>query len=817
MRPDCDTRRAGRCKRRNTVLVPLVLACCLSGLVGATTAGEEGLIVSPSQLRLEDAFERRQLLVRLGSRDVTADCQYECDKPGIVSIENDGYVVPIGPGRGKLLVTCGAQRASVPVVVAAYDSGRPIDFGNEVVPVLTRFGCNAGGCHGKASGQNGFKLSLFGFDAAFDYDAIVLAARGRRVFPSAPQQSLLLLKASAATPHGGGRRLVPDDEAYRMLVRWISQGMPRSLPSAPHIVRLLVDPEQRVLRSGEVQQLSVQAEYSDGSRRDVTRQAQYASNLDRVATIDERGRVQCGTSTGEAAVMVRYMGQVAVFRALVRREQPLDVLTDFQPRGYIDELVAAKWKKLGLGPSPPATDGEFLRRVTIDLTGRLPGTEELQAFLADTSADKRSQAIDRLLDSPDYAALYAMRWGTILRNSARNGGTGVAFHNWLRDQIARNQPYDQFVRAIIAVSGEPAEAPPVNRYWQMRDDLLNQVTADTAQVFLGIRIQCAQCHHHPYEKWSQDDYYGLAGFFMRLATKGGSQPFILYASSQVRNDRDPRNGGIPQPRFLDGQRVEIPAEVDPRQVLVDWMARADNPFFARMLVNRYWGQLMGRGLVEPVDDMRSTNPPSNPELLDALADDFVTHNYDMKHVLRTIANSAVYQLSSEPTEQNRSDQQNFARYYGRRLLAEVFLDAVDQVCGTRTSFAGLPARLRAVDLPHEGIASRFLDTFDRPGRLTGCECERATGANLAQALMLSNSTEIESKLTTSGRIASAIQAGNSSDTIVRNIYLAAFARVPTTQEMDRALQYVRAKHSQREALEDVLWVILNSKEFALNH
>ena len=816
MSADRYTRRACRFRHFRRSYPILLYACVFGGLVHTATAAERGLIVTPGQFRLEDASARRQLLVSFGGRDVTADCRYQGSDHGIATVEDGGYVVPVGPGRAEIVVTYEQQRVRVPFVVAAYDSGRRIDFANEVVPVLTRFGCNAGGCHGKASGQNGFKLSLFGFDPVFDYDAIVLAARGRRVFPSAPEQSLLLLKAAAAVPHCGGRRVTPDQEPYQIIARWIAQGVPRSLPNTPHIVRILVQPDQRVMHVGEGQQLSVLAEYNDGSQRDITRQAQYASNFDGVATVDERGRVQGGTSTGEAAIMVRYMGQVAVFRALVPHGKPLDELTEFQPRGYIDELVAAKWKKLGLRPSAPATDGEFLRRVTIDLAGRLPGVEELQDFLDDSSVDKRARAIDRLLDSPDYAALYAMRWGTILRNSARNGGTGVAFHNWLRDQIARNRPYDEFVREIVAVSGEPAEAPPVNRYWQMRDDLLNQVTADTAQVFLGIRIQCAQCHHHPYEKWIQDDYYALAGFFMRLATKGGSQPFILYSSSQVRNDRDPRSGTVPQPRFLDGQAVEIPAEVDPRQVLVDWMTRLDNPYFAKVLVNRFWAQLMGRGLVDTVDDMRVTNPPSNPELLNALAADFVKHKYDMKHVLRTIANSAVYQLSSEPTEQNRSDQQNFARYYARRLIAEVFLDAVDQVCGTRTAFAGLPARLRAVELPHEGIASRFLDTFDRPGRLTGCECERATGANLAQALLLSNSTEIESKLLTSGRIAMAIKAGKSSETIVREIYLAAFARVPTTQEAGRALRYVRAKKNQREALEDVLWAVLNSKEFALN-
>jgi hypothetical protein len=807
----------GRIAKRFRGAIPALMFALVLAVTTSWAAAGDRLSISPSELRFEDAYARRQLLVSFSNKDVTHDCRYKTTNAAVITVDGQGYVIPVGPGQAQIVAYHDQQQVTVSAEVAAFESGRRIDFANEVVPVLTRFGCNSGGCHGKALGQNGFKLSLFGFDPVFDYDAIVLSGRGRRVFPAAPHESLLLLKGTATVPHGGGRRLEFESEPYQLLSRWIGQGLPRSSSDAAHLVRLLVAPQQHVMSQGELQQLAVMAEFSDGSRRDVTRQAQYASNLEVVATVDERGLVRCSSRTGEAAIMVRYMGQVGVFQVLVPQGQSLATLDGFEPRNYIDELAAAKWKKLGIRPSPPASDGEFLRRVTIDLCGRLPTIEETRTFLADSSADKRAKWIDQLLDSPDYASLFALRWGSILRNSGHSQGTAVAFHHWLRDQIARNRPYDEFVRSVVAVSGEPAEAPPVNRYWQMRDNLTHTATADTAQVFLGIRLQCAQCHHHPYEKWSQDDYYGLMGFFMRLSTKGGSQPFILYSASQVtRSERDPRNGAVPEPQFPGGQRVKVPDEVDPRQVLVDWMVRPDNPFFARALVNRLWGQLLGLGLVEPVDDMRLTNPSSNPALLDALAQDFVAHRYDVKHVLRTITNSAVYQLSSQPTEHNQADQQNFARYYAKRLMAEVMLDAVDQVCGTRTAFTGLPPKFRAVEVPHEKYASYFLDTFDRPRRVTACECERGTGANLSQVLLLSNSEEIESKLATSGRITQALAAKKPPREMVSEFYLAAFSRNPTDRELERALSYLSAQKDQRRALQDLLWVLVNSKEFSLN-
>jgi hypothetical protein len=800
-----------------------LLPCLLAGLAfaaGARAAAAD-LLVSPREVAFTDAYDGRQLLVSQGEHDVTRAARYASSDAAVVRIDDRGYLRPAGDGTAQVVVRHGPAEARVAVRVRGFRSGRAIDFRTEVVPLLSRLGCNAGGCHGKASGQNGFKLSLFGSDPVFDHEAIAREARGRRILPAAPAQSLLLLKATGQVSHGGGRRIAADSEEYWVLRRWIEAGTPASAPGAAAVVRLRVTPGDRVLKHGEGQQLAVVAVYADGGERDVTRQAEYFGNLDTVATVDRDGWVEARQQSGEAALMARYLGHVAVFRAIVPHGEPLKDMPDFHANNYVDELAAARWKKLGLRPSPPCDDSTFLRRVTVDLCGRLPTADEARAFLADGAADKRARLIDRLLDSPDYPAFFAMRWGSILRNSNLAGATqaAYAFHDWIKDQIARNRPYDEFVRGIVAAAGEWQDAPAVNWYWQMRDDQLHQVTADTAQVFLGVRLQCARCHHHPYERWSQDDYYGLAGFFTRLGRKSFGEPPPYYAASSVTTgEKDPRTGKAPEPKYPDGPAAKFAPEEDPRHALVDWMVRPDNPFFARALVNRLWGHFLGRGLYHEVDDMRDSNPPSNPELLDALAKDFVRHKFDVKHVIRTILNSRVYQLSSEPTEANRADRQNFARYYGRRMLAEVFFDAVNQATGTKANFSGVAAGARAVDLPHEGFGSYFLDTFDRPRRVTGCECERSSGATLAQVLLLANSDEVENRLRSGdGLVAKLVKAKKTTPEVVEELYLTAYARRPTKAELEKATAYVEKQQSRQQALEDVLWVILNSKEFMFNH
>jgi len=695
------------------------------------------------------------------------------------------------------------------------------DFENEIQPLLTRYGCNSGGCHGKASGQNGFKLSLFGFDSLADYEEIVDRSRGRRVNVATPEQSLILLKSIGAVPHGGGTRFSPTSQAYEVLKQWIADGAPPASPSAPRLESIHIEPTERSLQSGEQLNLRVLAIYSDNQQRDVTKQAAFASNIDVVASVSEEGVVTAGKESGEATVMARFMGQVAVFTAILPHGVPLTHIDHFSPRNYIDELTVDKWKKLGLTPTPSCDDATFLRRVTLDANGRLPTAKEVREFLADQNPNKRSEWIDRLLDSPEYASYFALRWGSILRNSNLAGAdqASYAFHNWLKDMLARNRRYDELVRGIIAASGEWQDAPAINWYWQSRDDQLHQVTADTAQVFLGQRLQCARCHHHPYERWSQDDYYGLAGFFTRLGRKSFGQPPPYFASATVTTgEKNPRTGKVPEPKYLSGDSAKFSPEEDPRHGLVDWMAKPENPFFAKSLVNRLWGHFFGRGLVHEVDDMRATNPASNPQLLDALAKDFIEHQFDMKHMCRVMLNSNVYQLGSEPTDGNKKDRQNFARYYGRRMIAEVFLDSVDQATGAKTKFNGVASSARAVDLPHENFGSHFLDTFDRPRRVTGCECERSSGATLAQVLTLANSDDIESKIADGqGVIARLIKDQTPHDEIVDELYLGSLSRFPTAVEKTKTKYFVDSIENKTEAYQDLLWTLLNSREFMFNH
>lgn len=794
---------------------------CLGLVLSASPLVAAEIQVEPQTVDFRDAFARRQLLVSRDGRDVTRASKYVSRSPQVVSVDAGGYLVPMANGQAEIEVHVADKSIVVPVTVSGLDQVRPVDFANEIEPLMSRFGCNAGGCHGKQSGQNGFKLSLFGFDTDFDYHALVSEARGRRVMVTAPEKSLLLLKGTAAVPHGGGRRIEPGSEPYRLLESWIKAGAPASAPTAPKVVKLEMRPGERILDANQQQQLCVQAVYSDGSRRDVTREAVYSSNLDVVAVVSDSGLITANQPTGEAAIMSRYMGQVAVCRVIRPQGAPLDSIPDFKPNNFVDTLAIEKWKKLGIRPSPVCDDATFLRRVTVDLCGRLPSVDECRAFLSNQDGNKREQLVDRLLGSADYPAYFALKWGSILRNSNLAGSerASYAFHNWLKDMIARNRPYDEFVRGVVAASGEWPDAPAINWFWQSRDDQLHQVTADTAQVFLGLRLQCAKCHHHPYERWSQDDYYGLAGFYTRLGRKSFGEPPPYFTSPTTTiGENHPITGKQIEPKYLDGEVIKFGPEEDPRHALVDWMAKPENPFFAQTLVNRLWGHFFGRGLVQEVDDMRETNPPSNPALLAALAREFRDHKFDVKHIIRLMVSSQTYQLSSNPTDDNRSDLQNFARYYGRRLPAEVAHDAVEQVTELRSSFNNMSADARAVDLPHERFGSYFLDTFDRPKRVSGCECERSTSATLSQVLLLANSDEIERKLQDDkARIGRLVREQRSSYQIVEEIYLAAFSRYPTPQEIFATAGYIDRDPNPRKGAEDVMWSVLNSREFLFNH
>lgn len=773
----------------------------------------------------QDAALQLVVMGRVGGReqDVTRSVEYSGNPPQVVDVSPDGWVTPLGNGVATVTATTReGQNAAIEIEVTRQSESLPINFAGEVVPVFTKYGCNAGGCHGKSGGQNGFRLSLLGFEPLDDYTYLVKEARGRRIFPAAPQYSLLLRKATGQLPHGGGERFAADSPPYRVLARWIEQGMPLGRDDDPVVSHIEVLPRERVLAQHEGQQLIVLAHYSDGGVRDVTRVAQYETGDPELAEANERGLVTAGQSSGSVAVTIRYQSHVGVFRATV----PLGAAVDKLPiaRNFIDEHVFAKLQQLGLPPSDVCDDSTFLRRATLDIAGRLPTPDETTAFLADSQTDKRDRLVDRLLDSTDYADYFANKWGTILRNHRDNDNqkyTTFAFHDWIRQSLLDNKPYDEFVREILAASGRVERNPAVAWFNEVRDQ--SAQVEDASQLFLGLRIQCARCHHHPAERWSQQDYYGLMAYFSRVGRKrspGGGREEHIFHQAGTPSAVNPRTGRSVPPTPLGGSPPELSRDDDPREALADWMASPDNPFFAKALVNRYWKHFFGRGLVEPEDDMRLTNPASHPALLDQLASEFVASGYNLKSLVRTICGSTTYALSAIPNEYNALDKQSFSRFYPRRLPAEVLLDSIDAVTGARSRFGGVPPETRAVALPDNAFNSYFLRVFGRPDAASACECERSGDVNLAQCLHLLNSEEVRAK--TAGELSNELAASPEKDAeAVETIYLTAYSREPTEQELLAAVGYLTEHGTNTEdremAYEDLLWVIINTKEFLFNH
>ena len=717
---------------------------------------------------------------------------------------------------------------------AAAEPARPLNFANDIVPILTKADCNTGGCHAKAiTGQRGFRLSLLGFEPEEDYEHIVKEGRGRRVFPQAPEQSLLLLKASNTVPHGGGKKLDPESEGYQTLVRWLSEGMRYGDETDPQLVGIDVNPNRKTMAINTTQALKVTAKYSDGSTRDVTKMALYEANDRSMAEATGEGVVTTLDLPGNVAVMVRYSGLVSVFNISIPLGAPVEELPPV--KNFIDELVFANLKEIGVPPSPVCDDETFLRRISLDIGGRLPTIEETEAFLANQDPKKRDQAIEALLGSPDYADYFANKWTALLKNRREDKAditANFAFHAWMRDSLLANVAYDDLVRKILGATGTIVSNPPVAWYKRVKEP--NEQLEDVAQLFLGVRMQCAQCHHHPFERWSQNDYYALSAFFSQVGRKptaiaGEDLIFHKRGVAEVENKKTLEKV---KPAALGQTPVEISPDDDPRLQLADWMSEPTNPFFAKALVNRYWKHFFKRGLVEPEDDIRDTNPATNPELLDALAKHFVESGFDLKEAVRVIVQSQTYQLSAMPNEFNAVDQQNFSHYYPKRLQAEVFLDSIDLLTGAKTDFADLPPGTRAIALPDNSYnkAAPFLKVFGRPEGASVCECERVQSSSLAQSLHLMNSTEVKGKLTTAnGRADRLSKPEVPVAEGIREIYLAAFGREPTGEELsiaedhlvkertDAAGKPIDPVKAKRMGYEDLLWAILSTKEFLYNH
>jgi hypothetical protein len=813
-------------------LLIVVLAALPAGLPPAPLAT---LVADPSEVHLRGSDSRVQLVVTgqdaTGTlHDLTHDplTSMECLDPAVAAVDRDGLVRPRGDGTAWIQVRSGPHAGRVRVTVEDTADRDRIAFAAGVVPLFTKLGCNGGACHGKASGQNGFRLSLLGFDPRLDHDSLTRDARGRRTFPAAPEASLMLLKPTATVAHGGGRRLAAGSPEYRTIARWIGQGSHFQPDIEPRLKQIVVRPQERVLAAGDTQQLRVVAHYYDGSNVDVTRLALFESNVPDLASVDAMGLVRALGAVGAVPIVARFGGEVAVARLLIPRRGNAAAWEAPASDSVIDRVVFAKLRALGLAPAATCTDGEFARRSALDVCGVLPDPDSVQAFESSTRPDKRAGWVEQLLDRPEYADLFTLKWAAILRNQ-RSFGTlsqpgSFAFHDWIRQALAENLPYDQFVAAIVAARGDARFHPPVVWYRQVRS--LEEQVDDTAQLFLGVRLQCARCHHHPSERWGPDDYYGFASFFSRISRKAGSglDPITpsLYLLPEGLAENPETHRPYP-PRFLGGDELpQLGPLDDPRQALVVWMRDPRNRFLAPALVNRYWKHFFGRGLVEPEDDFRVSNPATHPELLQALADDFVAHRFDLKWLVRTIATSRAYDRSSlpGPGASGPTSAEQFARFAPRRLPAEVLLDAIGTVTGVPAAFTGLPRSLRAVELPDEGFVSGFLDVFGRPRRDSVCECERKAEANLAQSLLLLSSAEIEQKLAArGGRIDRWLEDPRPDETRVAELYRVCFARGPTEEERTVCLAHLarcRGRGTLRQGYEDLVWTLINSKEFLFN-
>ncbi len=756
-----------------------------------------------------------------------------CRTPVCCRIPNSCHTILLT----AVLMIGGLTAASAVESGPSEESSRRIYFATDVVPILTKLGCNSGGCHGKATGQNGFKLSLFGFEPNIDHDAIVMAGRGRRLFPASPDRSLLLLKATSEMPHGGGRRLDKSSDDYRMLLNWIAQGAIAPEADDPQLVRIVLSPPAGVLRTESSVQLNVTAFFSDGASRDVTGQAVYESNEPGVAAVDNTGLVTTASQSGLVSVMARFGEKIATFDAAVPFAQDeaamaaVQVKLDHLERQFsdsqIDQLLLRQWRRMGVVPSKIADDATLIRRVMIDICGTVPTRDEVTEYLADIREDKFARLVNRLLERPEYASYFALKWADILQNrgagystSKQRPGTTL-FAGWIRDSIAANKPYDQFVSEIITASGSQEQNPPTIWYRTVRKS--PEYVESVAQAFLGVRIQCAQCHHHPTERWDQSDYYGLAAVFARVGRKGGFADAevptneIIYVKSHGEV-MHPRTGQIITPKPLGGAAFELELYEDPRRHLAGWMKNKDNPFFARTMVNRIWAHFLSRGIVDPIDDTRSTNPPSNPQLIDALAAGFIAGDFDVKQLIRTVTGSYAYQLESAPHEGNAGDVQTFARFYPRRLTAEVLLDGMSQVLNVPTNFPNMPAGTRAIDLPDENVAAHFLDVFGRPARMSACECERVDAPSLTQGLELVNSAEIQRKLTAESGYATQLAASDlTSEEVAADVFLSVLARNPTPDELAAAKVFLDSAGERVTACRDLLWSLLVTNEFLLNH
>lgn len=799
------------------------VALFITLLIAVAPASAE-LTVSPKSIVLDGPEASQQIIVRHGMPDerrvdVTRDATLRLMQGNSASVSGGGLIRPIAAGKTELVVQYRNEEIRIPVEVRRFEDPEPVSFRNEIIPILTKARCNSGGCHGKAEGQNGFKLSIFGFDVESDFAALMKEGRGRRVSLTQPQSSLLLLKATSEMPHGGGRKIDKGSYRFRRLLRWIEEGAQLDAASSEtgRIVGIEVEPTDQVLLAGDTQQLRVTAIDAGGIRRCVTVEAEYESNAAAIADVDHHGLIAASNVAGQAAILVRYLGHVASCNVTLPKpgvsfERPPET-------NFVDKHVWNQLEKLGIEPSGPVDDAGFLRRVYLDTIGTLPTSTEAREFLADKSANKRAKLIDRLLERDEYADFWTMQWLDILRADQLKvtpQGT-VAMQRWLLRHFRENRSFDQLAREVLTVQGNTQAEGPGSFYKILKKP--DELSRSVSQLFLGVRIECAQCHHHPSERWSQADYTGLAAFFTGVKLKklpNGTESITAITGKDLPH---PRTSEPVAARALGAEPADLTGVSDRRRVLADWLTTPENPFFAKAIANRMWAHYFGRGLVEPVDDMRDTNPATNEPLMLALTGHMREVRFDLKAFTRTLLNSRVYQLSSKANASNIDDQQNFSHAIYRAMPAEVLLDAICQSTGVAEEFNGWPAGYRAIQIWDNRMPSYFFRIFGRPVRATVCECERSGEPSIAQALHLLNSPEIMSKIQHRKGTARRLSKSDlSADQTIDELYLSMLSRFPTAEE--RALMtsaFETPESTKRESVEDVLWALLNMKEFIFNH
>ena len=817
--------------RRTAGPAAWALAVVLVGAQGAQAADDRAaLIGSPANVTIEpgDAAlvgrrATRQLIATAaypdGSvRDLTRSLEWVSLDPAVATVSAKGQVVPKGNGTVTVVARGGSVEVKTTVKVSGMEKPAPVSFRNDVVPAFSQANCNMGACHGTPTGKGGFKLSLRGYLPDQDYFALSREANGRRINPLAAQTSLVLLKPLGMIPHEGGLRLARNTKSYEFMHDWIAEGA-KDDPAAPLPVELTILPGSRVLHApAKTQQTVTLVRYADGTVRDVTPICYYNSSNPEIADVDAEGHVAFKTR-GEVAIIAHYQNLVANVRLTHLVEVPGFRVAEVPQDNVIDKAVFAKLNRMRIAPSEVCSDSEFVRRVYLDAIGIVPTPAEATAFLNDPAPDKRAKLVDRLLTRPEFYDFWTLKFADILRANGRliqAKGTYV-FTRWIKANLEQNTPMDKFVRELLTADGSAYKNPPAN-YYRISRDPENSVET-TAQLFLGVRIQCAKCHNHPFERWTQDDYYGFAAFFSRVRQKKGVLPEDEVIFTARDGDvRQPRTGQVMKPKALGGPVMDDEKVPDRRARLAAWLTGPENPFFAKSLVNRVWFHLVGRGIVEPVDDFRDSNPACNDELLDGLTSQFVKSGFDLKGLIRSILNSRTYQLSARTNELNADDTLYFSHAFTKLLPAEVLLDAISAVTGTVTPFDGLPKGARATQIPDGKMENPFLKTFGRPARELACECERESDSNLSQALQLIGGATVNGKLRDdNGRMAALAKSNQTPEQITKELYLVALSREPNATELAAAVKHLTTTPDRRQAVEDLGWVLINSKEFLFRH